>query len=721
MKIISRYLMAVLVIAFFQNNTIAQTGHVSVGEEAPEARLHVSQADPGATNGILGFFQRTGAGDVGLSFSQKGVSSYSILHPDGGGLAFYKDRSPSSAGTLSMRLSNDGDLFLPSGRSLYVGGATSQGQEGLRFHHALNAGWIDYVGPKGLHLRTSTDHNSQTRMYIDATSGNIGVGINTPVNKLDVGGNIAIGSTYSGSTAAPANGAIIEGNVGIGTESPLSRLHVISPNGILGIFESNSPTATVIALGNSSVGGKWFHMFSTGTNPGAGKLIFGSGPASNQVNKLIMTLDPVDGYVGIGTTNPTAPMHIYRESAGPVFKLASNANPDLAEINSDGQISFGETNLFTGFLYKNMANKSFAFRFNSFAGEPLFTGLDFGKFGFNTGNNLATITVKAANDTDDIMQLKNTSEVTKFRVNNSMVEVSNGNNFIMGGGKIGVGTSSPQAPLHVTGGSANNSGTDIKYFNQAATNIASIFNWQGQTAIFADGNICATAAFIAGASFNFSDSRIKNIIGRSDGAADLERLNRIEITRYRHIDTIANGNAIQTKVIAQQLKEVMPEAVHYTQNYLPDVMQLVQSLAFREDEGFLTVTLPQPHGLESGARIKCLDEKGKELIAEVLAVPNEKSLVFKTDHQPSQLFIFGKQVDDFHIVDYDAIAMLNVSATQELSRKLTKAEQRVSALEEEVQALRAQKAEVEAVKQQLAKLEALLNASNYSAENTTDQ
>jgi len=55
-----------------------------------------------------------------------------------------------------------------------------------------------------------------------------GVGVNTtsPKSMLDVEGNVAIGVTYSGTTAAPTNGAIIEGNVGIGTSAAANRLVV---------------------------------------------------------------------------------------------------------------------------------------------------------------------------------------------------------------------------------------------------------------------------------------------------------------------------------------------------------------------------------------------------------------------------------------------------------------------------------------------------------------
>lgn len=50
----------------------------------------------------------------------------------------------------------------------------------------------------------------------------LGIGTTAPASKLDVEGGAAVGATYSGTTAAPTNGLIVEGVVGLGTASPNS-------------------------------------------------------------------------------------------------------------------------------------------------------------------------------------------------------------------------------------------------------------------------------------------------------------------------------------------------------------------------------------------------------------------------------------------------------------------------------------------------------------------
>jgi hypothetical protein len=75
-----------------------------------------------------------------------------------------------------------------------------------------------YPAPYGAYEELTTTGNT----YLATTSGNAAIGLATTAtiqNKLDVEGSAAIGAGYSGTSAAPANGLIVQGKVGIGTAS----------------------------------------------------------------------------------------------------------------------------------------------------------------------------------------------------------------------------------------------------------------------------------------------------------------------------------------------------------------------------------------------------------------------------------------------------------------------------------------------------------------------
>ena len=56
-----------------------------------------------------------------------------------------------------------------------------------------------------------------------------------------------------------------------------------------------------------------------------------------------------------------------------------------------------------------------------------------------------------------------------------------------------------------------------------------------------------------------------------------------------------------------------------------------------------------------------------------------------------KVFVYGREVKDFRTVDYEAIAMLNVSATQELARKLAAKDAELTKLRAELTELRTEK------------------------------
>ncbi len=68
-------------------------------------------------------------------------------------------------------------------------------------------------------------------------------------------------------------------------------------------------------------------------------------------------------------------------------------------------------------------------------------------------------------------------------------------------------------------------------------------------------------------------------------------------------------------------------------------------------------------------------EKQKYIKQEVLEVTSAHAFRVQAKVLPTQLFVFGKWVHDVPAVDYDALSMLNISATQEQQRRIEVLEQ----------------------------------------------
>lgn len=159
----------------------------------------------------------------------------------------------------------------------------------------------------------------------------------------------------------------------------------------------------------------------------------------------------------------------------------------------------------------------------------------------------------------------------------------------------------------------------------------------------------------------FSDSRIKTIHRPSNGAEDLSKLLQIEITDYLHKDTIAKGSSPQKKVIAQQVEKVFPQAVSQHTDVVPDIFSKAEC-----NEGWVLLKTD----LKKGERVRLMG-RNKQEVHEVLEIAEKNHSQFRTGFMPEggQVFVYGREVNDFRSVDYDAISMLNVSATQQNQKR----------------------------------------------------
>jgi hypothetical protein len=257
------------------------------------------------------------------------------------------------------------------------------------------------------------------------------------------------------------------------------------------------------------------------------------------------------------------------------------------------------------------------------------------------------------------------------------------------GGNVGIGTTEPKAPLHVATKTSASPflATSTLYNRMNPSNVVSANGGLNgvniNVSIISEGDIVANGVITSAQNLYFSDARLKNVEGLSNSILDLALLEQIKVTDYTMKDRVTWGHARYKKVIAQEVEAVYPQAVKKTTGYLPDVYDFAVKVE-KSAAGYL-VTMGKPMACVKGNKVRLeLENKGM-VEAGIARVLNDRQfeITSEADLTTGTLFVYGMQVDDLRTVDYDAISMLNVSATQEIARQLKSAQARIEALEKE--------------------------------------
>ncbi|PXX98939.1 hypothetical protein DF185_16335, partial [Marinifilum breve] len=291
---------------------------------------------------------------------------------------------------------------------------------------------------------------------------------------------------------------------------------------------------------------------------------------------------------------------------------------------------------------------------------------------------------KSTNNYGLMIREHNSNDYGNIYVNNDGLNLSYNANAprltISTGGDVGIGTSSPDARLHVklgyrsftytrpltrlwAGNYGKSSGSGTETYNAAV-----LIN--GGVAIYGGDLVVAHYA-------TSSDVRIKNIQERADGGDDLKTLMQIPITRYKYIDSLGHmGNHVYTKVIAQEVQKILPHAVRKSVSFIPNIYKLADSVSFNVNKNTLTLLVPN-HKLKEKDKVKVMVANGKTdeqvvgcvvcVSEDYVSLSGEEISDYRWGSNPS-VFVYGKEVDDFLNVDYTELGMLNISATQQQQR-----------------------------------------------------
>jgi hypothetical protein len=211
-----------------------------------------------------------------------------------------------------------------------------------------------------------------------------------------------------------------------------------------------------------------------------------------------------------------------------------------------------------------------------------------------------------------------------------------------------------------------------------------------------------------------SDKRIKKDINYLNGAEALSTLMKLRVADYRLIDD-GSSTKIHKGFIAQEVEEVLPDVVMTMTNVIPDIHAFAQGLSLSGDQ--LSIVLNTKHGLQVGDRVSLGADKYNKKLYTVSKTETAQSFSVSEWESalPEKLLVYGREVNDFKGVDYTQIGNLNVSATQELARRVAQLEAENAALRNHNQGLQKQndglRSDVNGLGSRLSKLENLLISS----------
>jgi hypothetical protein len=452
------------------------------------------------------------------------------------------------------------------------------------------------------------------------------------------------GAGHNSGIFSQVNGPVLYGLAGgaLGvvnglTQTPVLRWNSTGQVGIGAVDLSGDPTSKLVLQGDDSA------------QPPKQFTIRGSADTTKRL------------HLGYNTSGNYAMLQAYNGSSGTTLFL--NWNGGLVSVGNGGLYSAGTI---SGNLSGNVTGNLTGTASYATSANYATSAGSASTASYATSANYAT----SAGNVTGVVSISNGGTGSSSK---NFVDMSSNQTYIAGNKSfsnyvaINKGSAAPAYPLEVFGYQNKDLGGGFWYTFVGGGGIAGGGSHVNSIGIKAEGGIQSSLGL-----YVTSDRRIKKDLEKSDPKLDLKMLTKLQVTDYGYVDSIQYGGVRKKGFIAQEVEKIFPQAVNKHDDVVPDIYKSAVC-----KDGWVELATD----LKKGENVRLIAEK-TEGIYEVLEVAKGKFRTsFKSDGE--KIIVFGRAVKDFRALDYNAISVLNVSATQELARDLEVRAAEVKSLQRE--------------------------------------
>ena len=537
-------------------------------------------------------------------------------------------------------------------------------------------------------------------VVLDNVQGNVGIGITVPTSTLHVNGTVTLAGLSSASqsyvlgynqstglvsyqstsaatqwTTSGSNITYASGSVGIGTNAPQTALDIMgieyirdaSGTGVIkqgvvygnGYIQMGLPSSLTAPYTASSA-----PLYFTNFNAGSTymSIIPTSSGATNTAN------------IGINMTNPSAPLHIGSSNPQGVSIGVNTGNSISLDANNSNINQIGSFN-FDGYrlILMGGANGGRLSTYNGAWVHALswtsggYVGIGITNPGYPLQINTSASPAFVINGgTNQHIYVNQAYFQYWDAMSCAVVGVSGAPSslYIKNNGYVGIGTPTPQFPLEVASSLAWSTGYPYQVYSLGMpAGTEQVYSIRGSYSFWT----------FYGGYLSSSDRRKKTNINNADTSSALSKILSLPLKTYNYIDKVADGDELVYGLIAQEVKEIMPEAITLGTAYIPSIYKLATNVVLSEDEinVIITVDIPETSELKVGGKVELVVENIKEKHnATVISFTSYELVVSKWDDfdNTKNVFVVGPEINDYHTLDKPYLAVVCMGGIQELNK-----------------------------------------------------